>query len=277
MSRALAVAVAALVLSACTRSSQSSDEGATAGEPTESAEAAQAGSTPRRVGTVRGVVRLAEGAELPSYTEAEVGHILGVGSCPGPGEADAHPVKLGEGRALDGVMLSATGDPKAFFAQVPPHTPVERRVVIDGCRLAPRLVVALRGDRLVIQNQTREPMFPVVGHAAYADSLVFGASRTVELERAGVDMISCGVAPFCGRADLIVVMNPVFATTGQAGRFEMSNVPADQPITIHAWHPLFREARASTRVAAGGEVTVDLVLEPRPTPPPPAPAPAAPN
>jgi hypothetical protein len=272
MRLALALSASLLAAPACQKDetpaapeTAASEEAATTTEET-----AAAPTTPVHVGTVRGVVRLAEGAELPSFTSEELGNVQGGGGCPPPGGADAQPVTLGEGRALEGVMVSATGEPEAFFAQVPPHEPVERRVVIDDCRLSPRLLVALRGDRLVLQNQTQQPMFPVIGRASYADSLAFGATRTVELERAGVEAVSCGVRPACGRTDVVVVMNPVFGVTGEAGRFEMTNVPADQPITIHAWHPLFREARAETRVSEGGEAIVELVLEPRPAPAAPA-------
>ncbi len=269
-------AFALLFLAACTRS----EEEPAGSQPAPSTKAPPSGAgagggtaapspppRPVHVGTVRGVVRLAEGKELPMYAESEIGNIQGGGDCPPMRSTEAQTVALGEGRALTGLMVSATGDAETFFAQVPPHEPTDRRVFIDQCRLRPNLIVALRGDRLVIQNQTSQPFFPVVGRAPYADSLAFGATRIVELERAGVEAITCAVPASCGRADLVVVMNPVFAVTGEGGRFEMTNVPADQPVTIHAWHPLFKEARVETRVAEGQVEEVEIVIEPRDAPP----------
>lgn len=219
-------------------------------------------------GTVRGVVRLAEGASLPRYEDEDMGRVAGAPHVTGCAPAlpeDGENVKLsGAARGLSGVMITATGDSKTFFEHLPTHEPVERTVLLDACRLTPPLVVAMRGDRLVIKNQSDQPLFPVFGQASHVDSLLKGQTRTVPLEQGGITAVTCAVAPDCGRADVVVVMNPVFTQSGEEGRFTLEGVPANQDVVIHAWHPLFAESRVTTRVAPGGEATVELVLAPPP-------------
>src|SRR5690606_38132285 len=88
----------------------------------ESTGAEQAGATEApaepslRTGTVRGVVRHAEGASLPRYSAEEMGRIVGAPHVPGCAPAlpeDGDNVKLSEqGRGLTGVMVIAAGTPE---------------------------------------------------------------------------------------------------------------------------------------------------------------------
>jgi hypothetical protein len=219
-------------------------------------------------GTVKGVIRLAEGATLPRYDAEQMGRVEGaphVNGCAPAVPEDGENVTLsGEARGLTGVMVTATGDSKTFFEHLPAHAPVERTLLLEACRLTPRLVIAMRGDRLVIKNQSAQPLFPVFGQASYVDSVLEGQTRTVPLDKGGITAVTCAMAPDCGRSDVVVVMNPVFTQTGEEGRFTLEGVPADQDVVIHAWHPLLVEARTTTRVSPGGEVTVELVLAPPP-------------
>jgi hypothetical protein len=257
-----------LFAAGCSREAPAETPAEPAGSAVATATEAPAPPAPH-TGVVHGVVKLAEGAALPAYTAAEQGRsgqeplAFPAGSPPHT-EADDQPVHLGEGRGLEGVLVSATGDPSTFFRDLPEHRPEQRRLSIEDGRLSPKLVVALRGDTLVLQNSTRENAFPVVGQNTFAESLVFGESRSVPLDRAGFTAITCPVLPHCGRADLVVIMNPVFTVTGDDGRFELHDVPAGQDVRIHAWHPLFQEARVDTKVDENGERTVELVLTPLP-------------
>jgi hypothetical protein len=253
-------------LAACDRDEAPSNEAASA---TATATTEAEPQPPAHVGVLKGIVRLADGAEVPSFTREELGRsqrdAVGFPSGCTPHTAeDDEPVHLAADRGLGGILVSVTGDPDTFFRDLPEHQPQERRVVVDDCRLSPKLVVGLRGDTLVVQNSTQTNFFPLVGQASFAESLVFGESRSTPLERAGLSTITCPVLPHCGRADLVVIMNPVFTLTGEDGRFELRNVPAGQDVVVHAWHPLFREARVDTKVDENGERTLELVIEPLP-------------
>ncbi|MFW6197753.1 MAG: carboxypeptidase-like regulatory domain-containing protein [Myxococcota bacterium] len=212
------------------------------------------------VGTVEGVVRLAEGEELPEFSreglnekpDAERPDV-----CPPPKKSEVRPVRLDEGRGLDNVLVSATG-----FEEAPPHEPKDREVFIRDCRLQPPVVVGQRGERLVVRNETDHPFFPRIGADPFMEALTKGQSRAIDLERGGSYPLRCGMGAACGRTDVIVLYHPVYALSGEGGRFRIDNVPAGQEVTIHAWHPLFQEASAKTEVAPGETERLELVLEP---------------
>lgn len=225
-------------------------------------------ANPGRVGTVTGIVRLAEGAELPRYSPGQIGRSERTNAvsqhCPPARDTDTLPVRgVGSPTALVGVAVYATSDdPEAFRAALPTATPTERHVAIRECRLEPRIVVGAVGDTLVIENQSEDVFLPHVGSGPFMETLLHGESRRVTLDHLDAVPIACSFALACGRSDLVVMRYPVFDVTGEAGRFEIRNVPADQPVKIHAFHPLFREATVEARVARNGRVEVELVLQP---------------
>jgi len=218
------------------------------------------------LGTVEGVVRLAAGASLPRYTLAEVGRTpdrpaLPEG-CPPPTEEDLTPVRLGD-EGLSPVMVTATGNPEAFFAALPSERPPrERTVRIEACRLEPRLVSATRGDTLLVVNDSPYPFLPTFGRIPFMQALPRGEGRREVLGQGGVFPLTCGFAAPCGRSEVVVVYHPVHTVTDATGRFRLEGVPADQEIEIHAWHPLFEEAVATVRVAPGGTQHVELRIGP---------------
>lgn len=224
------------------------------------------------VGTVRGVVRLAPSATLPEYTLEELHgpqwNTPWAPDCSPPKLVDRTPVRMTDGRVLQNVMVSATGDQDTFFAALPTVEPVQRQITIEDCRLTPAVVTATRGDSVVVTNETNYAFLPTMGEAAFMQALPEGQSREFALERGGINTMQCGFSAPCARADIIVVYHPVHGTTGADGAFVLDNVPADQPIVLHAWHPLFEDASVETRVAEGGEVTVEFVLQPKAAPPP---------
>ncbi|NOY93108.1 MAG: hypothetical protein GXP55_18140, partial [Deltaproteobacteria bacterium] len=231
------------------------------------------------LGVIEGVVRLAEGASLPRYTPEQLGRRPGQpprpDACPPALESDREPVTRTADGLLVGVMVAATGDADAFARDLPPREPQVQEVHIEGCRLTPRLLVAVRGDTLRVINSDDYPFLPTLGETPFLRALTQGQHRDFELDRGGVRSLGCAFAAPCGRTEIVVVYHPVFAVTGEAGHFRMENVPVGDGLVLHAWHPLFEEARASVDVRAGQVAHVELVL--RPTPPPDAPTPAAPN
>ncbi len=219
----------------------------------------------RRVGVVRGRVRLAEGAELPMYPPEA---LAGGGpmaelpaECAGVDpEAGRRPVTLEEG-GLENVMVTATGDQERFFAALGTWEPQEREVRIRACRLQPPLVTATRGDTLVLSNESDYPFMIAVGRTSFMEGLLKGTPRRIALDRGGVQAIRCGFAAPCGRTDVVVVYHPVHTVTEAGGRFELE-VPADQEVELHAWHPLFRDASVTVSVPRGERREVELVLTP---------------
>lgn len=239
---------------------ESAGKGASAAKAPEKTEPASPA-----VGTIEGVVRLAEGAKLPEYARRDLGDkqlqkLPAV--CPPRTESDLEPVKLEGDRGLAGVLVTATGFHGTF-----PHEPSQIEVAIRDCRLEPRLVVGQRGDQLVVRNETNFAFLPRLGSEKLQRVLTKGQSRTMPLERGGAYPLACTWGVPCGRTDVIVLYHPVYAVTGSDGHFRIDNVPAGQHVTVHAWHPLFQDATAPAEVAEGKTVHLDLTLAPRPQPP----------
>jgi hypothetical protein len=229
-----------------------------------------------RVGTVFGRVLLAEGATLPRWSNQEINidpeFPQSFPECGNPRDSDTLPVKgVGTPTQLVGVMVSATGEGEAFTEALGDWDHADRAVTIDSCRLTPKLIVATEGDTLVLTNSTDLPFLPAAGPTQFYETLVRGQSRRLPLNHGGVTSIQCGFGASCGRTELVVIYHPVHTTTGADGRFEIRNVPADQPIQMHAWHPRFRESMVETRVARNGRVEIEFTLTPLP-PRPVAPA-----
>lgn len=222
---------------------------------------------PVAVGTVRGRILLAEGAELPRWTREDIDR----GSdrpplppeCPPARDSDTLPVTgVGTPTSLVGVMVSATGEREPFFRNLGEWAPREHALGIDACRLTPKLVSATVGDTLVVTNHSDVPYLPTAGPSEHFEVVMMGQSRRIPLGRPGVSWVKCGFSMSCARSDLVVIAHPVHAVTGADGRYEMRNVPADMPVQIHAWHPMFRATSAVTRVERNGEVELDLILSP---------------
>lgn len=230
------------------------------------------------LGVVVGRVRLAAGAELPSYdNEALFGDSQEGNqgeSCPPPRRSDRQPTPMAPDRGLAGLMISATGDQATFFAHLPSdegRESVEHLLRIRDCRLEPRLVSAQVGDTLTIVNESAEPFLPSMSNSGFMQAVMAGERRSEPLERGGVGAMRCPFSLPCGRADIVVIHHPVHTVSGEGGAFELRNVPADQEVVLHAWHPLFEEATVRVSVPAGGRREVEILISPAevltPTPP----------
>jgi hypothetical protein len=214
-------------------------------------------------GTVVGVVRLAEGTAVPrARLDASRSAVDTSPACPAIDDRDFTPVFEVDGK-LANILVSATGDRATFFPALPARDPADVELVIGkDCRLTPRVVGAVQGDTLVLKNRAPIAMLPFVGQQSYVESLSSSESRRETLEKRGVHRVACGVSGYCGSADVVVIPHPVFAVTGATGEFVLDNVPADQEITLHAWHPLFKETAIKVRVSRGERAEVELVIEP---------------
>lgn len=223
---------------------------------------------PADVAVVEGVVRLAEGAELPAYppVERSPAQPAQPETCPPPREADRQPVTMGEARGLANVLVAA-----AEFDTAPPHAPVTHELFIRDCQLTPMFVAATRGDTLEITNETDYPFMPVSAGAGMAQALMRGESRTIPLDQGGVKGFGCTFTAACGRTEVVVLYHPLHTLTAEAGRFRLE-VPAGEEIEIHAWHPLFEEAKETVTVPAGETRRLELTLSPSAPAPPPPPA-----
>ena len=228
-------------------------------------------------GTLRGSVRLAPGAVLPSYRAEDMErnvlqHIKG-GTfpevCTPPKQSDRTPVLEGPEGKLIGVMVAASE-----FSQSMKRESKVFDIVIKDCRLSPRLVVGQMGDLINLKNEVQFPFMPTYGANAYNETLTPGQSKALRLDKAGVDNVLCGFTAPCGRADVVVLRHPVFAVTDATGMFEIEEFPADETVRVNAWHPLFQDVSISVKVARGETKTVELVLTPAP-PPAASPEPAA--
>jgi hypothetical protein len=229
-----------------------------------------------------GSIRLAEGQPLPQYRPEDMerrvlAHIQGNAYpdvCSPAKLTDRTPVQQGPDGKLIGVMVAASE-----FSKATPRGPRTYDVTIKDCRLTPRIVVGQLGDTLRIQSEVQYPLLPTYGSNPYNETLMPGQTKSVRLDKMGVDNVLCGFTAPCGRADVIVVRHPVYAVTDETGNFRIENFPPDETIKVSAWHPLFNESNLSVKVGKGETKHIELSLTPLPpkpeTPPPAAETPPA--
>jgi hypothetical protein len=226
------------------------------------------------VSTLRGVVRLAEGMEAPSFAPEDMGaQGRSTEECTPPLISDRAPLQLGEGRTLSNVVVTLTAEDRdAFFARVAPLEPVRHELTIRDCRLEPRVIGAARGDVLVVSNEMYYPFLPTTGSTAFMRALIKGQPQEVPIERVGLVPVTCAMMAGCGRADVIVASTRLIAVTDAEGRFEISGVPTGLALRVHAWHPLLQEATAPVTLGEAQNAPVELTVRALP-PPEPAPEP----
>ncbi|MBX3250117.1 MAG: carboxypeptidase regulatory-like domain-containing protein [Myxococcales bacterium] len=237
------------------------------------------GVTRGPVGTVRGVVRLAEGTEAPLFVPDQMGGSPNVAmprDCTPPRIDDRRPVRPDDAGNLRNVVVTLTAEDRdGFFARMPEREPARHEVAIRDCRLDPPVLAVARGDVLVLSNETDYPFLPTSTTASrgFLRGLIKGEPQEMVIDQMGVTTLVCGMLAGCGRLDVVVASHPLNATTGEDGTFVIENVPAGMALRVHAWHPLFEESVADVRVEEGGEARVELTIRPAAAPPPAAPEP----
>jgi formylglycine-generating enzyme required for sulfatase activity/plastocyanin len=85
-----------------------------------------------------------------------------------------------------------------------------------------------------------------------------GQSRTVVFDKPGVAEILCNIHPQMG-AYVIVLQNPYFAVTDDAGHFEIRDVPASD-YTLRVWHEVL-PAQSKQIHVTGDDVEVSFTLQ----------------
>lgn len=258
--RGSSLALAVLALTGCECGGGGPGAGA-AGAGTE-----EPGGAELAMGTVEGVVRLAEGAATPRY---EPNPFVGEGpralppECTPPTASDAEPMRILGGRAMTNVPVVATGDPARWPRR---GTPELHEIHFADCRPTPPVVVVTRGDRVRLVNDTDYPFFPHVGPGGFYEALLRGEPREIEIDLGGPQTMSCAMTAVCGSTEILAFHHPVHTVSGEGGRFRL-DVPAEQELTLTAWHPLLADdGTVTTRVAAGETVSVEIVVRPRAAP-----------
>lgn len=236
--------------------------------PDETSETSEATNGPTGpVTTLRGVVRLAEGVEPPSFATEDMGaQGRSTEDCTPPLLTDRAPLQLGQARGLSNVVVTLTAEDRdAFFARVAPLEPVRHEVKIRDCRLEPRVIGAVRGDVLVVTNEMYYPFLPTTGSTAFMRALIKDQPQEIPIERVGLVPLTCAMMAGCGRTDVVVASTRLIAVTDAEGRFEIENVPTGLVLRVHAWHPLLEEATAPVTLAEDTNAPVELTVRAIPT------------
>lgn len=250
------------LLVACSRKtpekSQPSGQSAAASTTTETA----VNDSGEFSGVVRGVVKLAPGATLPMAPP-----VLSHGAkppsmqpCPPVDENDQRVVTLSkETGGLAPIHVALTG-----MKTVPPAEQQTHEIFIDACRIRPMVVGARRGDLIKLTNRSEMALVPQVPGDAFMRGLMRGESQTFEASRVQTK-VQCSFGSYCGEALVIATTHTLYDVTTDQGFFTIEHVPLDQPLTLHAWHPLFDEASAKFELSKEKpEQMLELVLSPTP-------------
>lgn len=235
--------------------------------PLGSGEGSGAGTEPEGsgipMGTIEGVVRLAEGSETPAYT---VNPVEGSGPSALPPECsparttDREPLRVAPDRGLSFVPVVGLGDPTRWPERGAPRS---IDVHIRDCRLDPPVVTATSGDVLRVYNELAYPFFPALGTGAFMQAVLPGEAREFELDSPRPVTLQCTMTAHCGRTEVLVLGSPVHTVSGEAGRFTLE-VPADQDVELVAWHPLVLESSVHVTVGAGETAHVEIIVRPAP-------------
>jgi hypothetical protein len=219
------------------------------------------------VGVVEGVVRLERGAKLPSYPpQMMMRQVLNITEpepmpegCSPAKDSDRQPVRLTEEGALAGVIVAASD-----YSRPEKRPPVTHDVTIEDCRLMPMLVVAAQNDQLRLRSTIDYPFMPELNGAAITQTLIKGQEKVLQLDRGGIRTVLCGFTAPCGRTDVVILYHSLYTITDQKGAFRIEKFPANEIVTLNAWHPLFRDANLKLSVQPNEIRRVEMVLSPLP-------------
>lgn len=229
--------------------------------------AATASSGARLVGSISGVVRLADGATVPlAPAPKQSGRVLvdPPAPCSPWSERDRQLVATGEAGALSPVHVAVTG-----MSTAPQRAAVTHRITFVDCRLTPRLIGAMVGDTVEVVNTSEVPLLPVLPTDKFMQAMLKGQTRSFEVKNLGPLSISCGFGAYCGEVTIIGLAHSRYAVTDARGEFKIEQLPLDQDLQLHAWHPLFEVTSEPFRLSASEPSrTVQLRLRPPSSPEP---------
>ena len=122
----------------------------------------------------------------------------------------------------------------------PGPSPGENVLDNKGCRIVPRVMAMLRGEKLIIQNS--DPKLHIV-HSYLEKRTVFNLSlpfrgqrieMTQKIRKAGLLQVNCDTHGWM-RGYIHVFDHPFFAVTDERGIFSIADIPAGN-YTLKAWH-----------------------------------------
>jgi hypothetical protein len=219
-------------------------------------------ATAEFVGKVHGIVKLAPGASVPMAPP-----VLSHGAkppsikpCPPVDENDQRLVTQSKQTGgLSPIHVALTG-----MKAVPPAEQVTHELFIDACRVRPTLVGARRGDLVKLTNRSEMALVPQLPGDSFMRGLMRGESHTFEATRTQTK-VQCSFGSYCGETLVIATTHSLYDVTTSEGFFTIDRVPLDQPLKVHAWHPLFQENHVElTLTQEKSEQTVELLLTPAP-------------
>lgn len=227
------------------------------------------------LGTVRGIVKLGPGASVPMAPPV-LSHGVkppSMAPCPPVDENDQRVVSQSKQTGgLSPVHVALTG-----MHAAPAREPATHELFIDACRLRPTLIGVRKGDQVKVTNRSEAALIPQLPGASFMRGMMRGETQSFEATRVQT-RVQCSFGSYCGEALVIATTHPLYDVTTPEGFFTIENVPLDQEVTLHAWHPLFEEASATMRLTKQQpEQSVELLLTPAPPKPTQAAAPVTPD
>ncbi len=223
--------------------------------------ARDAGPPPEFVGVVRGIVKLAPGAELPLAPLPTIQGLPApsIAPCPPVDASDQRTITRAPSGGLFPAHVALTG-----MTAAPPHAPSTHELFIDACRLRPTLLGAVRGDSVRVTNRSEMALLPSIPGESFMRGLLRGESQDFPLKQTQT-VVRCAFGSYCGESLIVATTHALYAVTDVEGRFTIEQVPLDQELTVHAWHPLFRAASAPFKLTREArEQTIELALVPNP-------------
>jgi hypothetical protein len=213
-------------------------------------------------GTLRGIIKLAPDASVP-LAPPVLSHGVKPPSmkpCPEVDENDQRVVSQAkETGGLSPIHVALTGMKSAPPAELQTH-----ELFIDACRLRPTILGVHRGDIVKVTNRSEMALVPQLPGTSFMRGLLRGESQTFEATRVQTK-VQCSFGSYCGEALVIATSHTLYDVTTSEGFFTIKNVPLDQPVTLHAWHPLFEENSAKVTLSREKpEQMIELLLTPAP-------------
>lgn len=164
---------------------------------------------------------------------------------------------VGDSKGLANVVVQIEG-----ISTGKPFDAVEAEIQQLECRYQPRVAVIRPGQSLGIVNQ--DPILHNV-HAYSGDSTLFnlaqpfqGQVTTQTVTEEGIVRVKCDVHGWM-EAWVVVLDNPYFAISNQAGNFTIDDVPPGQ-YSITMWHEVLGTSSKPVSVGSDSEARVDFVI-----------------
>jgi hypothetical protein len=176
-------------------------------------------------------------------------------------------INAGKRVIQEAVLTSADGGLKNAFVKLQgtfPQTPVPRQpVVLDerGCIYAPRVLGMRVGQTLQIRND--DPLLHNVHSSSDHDNNINVGQATSGIVSEFRPKSEEVMLPFgCDvhrwmKAYVGVVNHPYFAVSGDAGTFEIDNVPPGTQ-TVQVWHEVYGMLTKTVRVQGGAIANIEF-------------------